>query len=598
MTQPQRTLATTAISGRLATELRYRHSLQLEAVIETARQMSRSLNLRTVYETALRRLHEIVPFDEGLVLVPGESSDELLAAFRYFGVMGEADERGWKTSAPALLNLFEEPRSLHVPEVDSLNDPADLLLAASGFASLLALPAGGVGSPALLLVLARRKTRAFSGEEIDIAERIAVQLGVAADNAQTHAQLQRAFQELRDLQAASGKRERIHTLGLMAGGIARDINSALMPVLGFSEMLLEETGPADPKHWRRYVSLIRRGAREATASVQRLTAFHSRSGEGMEPAAIDLNALIRNAVEMTRPRWESMARGDGQEIRLRMNLGVLPLLRGDVNVLLDALLALILHSVSTLSHPGGELSFRTLAAGGQIHLELGRTGFGATHAQTADEASDRDALRQALTATYDAVARFGGSLDWEKSEEQGLLFLLSLPLPQNSAAPDDAEKKATGSVPAAGSAPTDSATSDPPQAEQRCMRVLVVDDEPMVREMVSTALRSFGHIVLSVADGEEALALFKPGFYDLVITDRSMPKLNGDRLAVLLKAQDPGQTVFLLTGFGDMMNAAGERPVGVDSILGKPLSLRTLREALGRVPLRALRVSAAAESAE
>ena len=221
----QRTLAATAISGKLAAELRYRHSLQLEAVIETARQMSGSLNLNTVYETALRRLHEILPFDEGLVLVPGETAGELIAAFRYFGVMGEADERGWKSSAPLLLKLFPEPRSLHVPEVEQLAAPADRLLMASGFATLLAIPAGGAGSPALLLLLARREVRAFSGEEIDIAERIAVQLGVAADNAQTHAQLQRAYQELRDLQAASGKRERVHTLGLMASGITTRLGS-------------------------------------------------------------------------------------------------------------------------------------------------------------------------------------------------------------------------------------------------------------------------------------------------------------------------------------------------------------------------------------
>ena len=120
------------------------------------------------------------------------------------------------------------------------------------------------------------------------------------------------------------------------------------------------------------------------------------------------------------------------------------------------------------------------------------------------------------------------------------------------------------------------------------MRIMMVDDEPMVREMISSALRSFGHIVLALADGEEALSLYKPDFYDLVITDRSMPRLNGDRLAALIKAQDPEQSIALLTGFGDMMNAASERPGSVDFIWGKPMTLRALREALARVPDRAL----------
>ena len=128
----------------------------------------------------------------------------------------------------------------------------------------------------------------------------------------------------------------------------------------------------------------------------------------------------------------------------------------------------------------------------------------------------------------------------------------------------------------------------PVETDTRHLRILVVDDEPMVREMISTALRQFGHVVLALADGEEALALFKPGFYDRVLTDRSMPKLNGDRLASLLKAQDPAQPIVLLTGFGDMMTAAGELPVGVDFVLGKPVTLRTLREALTRIPVRTL----------
>jgi len=80
----------------------------------------------------------------------------------------------------------------------------------------------------------------------------------------------------------------------------------------------------------------------------------------------------------------------------------------------------------------------------------------------------------------------------------------------------------------------------------------------------------------------EGLEKFRSGKYDLVLTDRAMPQMNGDQLAVAVKKTHPQMPVVLLTGFGDLMQGSGEQPAGVDMVLSKPFTMNQLREVIAR----------------
>jgi CheY-like chemotaxis protein len=112
--------------------------------------------------------------------------------------------------------------------------------------------------------------------------------------------------------------------------------------------------------------------------------------------------------------------------------------------------------------------------------------------------------------------------------------------------------------------------------------VLVVDDEPLVREVLSVYLSEDEHQITTAANGREALEKFRAAEFDLVLTDRAMPEMNGDQFAREVKKLKPAMPVILLTGFGDLMSGAGEKPEGVDLVVGKPFTLNTLREAIAR----------------
>jgi CheY-like chemotaxis protein len=111
-------------------------------------------------------------------------------------------------------------------------------------------------------------------------------------------------------------------------------------------------------------------------------------------------------------------------------------------------------------------------------------------------------------------------------------------------------------------------------------KILVVDDEPYVCDAVRMMLAFDGHQVETAASGKDALAMFNPGKYDLVITDYAMPAMKGDELAVAIKSRAPGQPVVLITAYAEMLKSSDSPLEGVDFIVSKPFLLENLREAV------------------
>jgi CheY-like chemotaxis protein len=112
------------------------------------------------------------------------------------------------------------------------------------------------------------------------------------------------------------------------------------------------------------------------------------------------------------------------------------------------------------------------------------------------------------------------------------------------------------------------------------LHVLVIDDDETARNLISEYMRIDGHKV-DLADGPAAgLRKIRGGRYDLVITDRAMPEMSGDQVALRSKRAAPGVPVLMLTGLGDFMSAADERPEGVDVVVSKPITIDALRHAI------------------
>ena len=111
----------------------------------------------------------------------------------------------------------------------------------------------------------------------------------------------------------------------------------------------------------------------------------------------------------------------------------------------------------------------------------------------------------------------------------------------------------------------------------------MVDDEPLICDVVKMMLDFDGHVVETVGSAKDALETLQASKFDLVITDFEMPGMKGDELAAAIKARDPKQPVVMITGYAEMLQAAGNPLTGVDIVISKPFLLENLREAIAKV---------------
>ena len=118
------------------------------------------------------------------------------------------------------------------------------------------------------------------------------------------------------------------------------------------------------------------------------------------------------------------------------------------------------------------------------------------------------------------------------------------------------------------------------------LAILAVDDEELIREVLVVVLSEDGHEVETAGSGAEGLQKLSVRPFDVVITDRSMPHMNGDQFATAVRARYPDMPVILLTGFGDLMTAVGDHPSVFDVVACKPFTADSLRVAIAEAVAR------------
>ena len=167
-----------------------------------------------------------------------------------------------------------------------------------------------------------------------------------------------------------------------------------------------------------------------------------------------------------------------------------------------------------------------------------------------------------LAMVYGTVQRYRGTIDIQSEPGKGTAFTIRLPLMGERRVEKGPQEE---------------------EVRSHAFHVLVVDDEPVIRELITAYLASDGHTAEVAVNGREGLEKFRAGRFDLVVTDRAMPEMSGDQMAVAVKQIAPDVPVVMLTGFGDMMQASGEKSGDVDFVLGKPVTQVKLQAVLAKV---------------
>ncbi len=376
--------------------------------------------------------------------------------------------------------------------------------------------------------------------------------------------------ELQKIQHKVIQQERMAAIGQLASGIAHDFSNSLMPVLGFSEILMNRPEVmADAQKVRKYVEMINTSARDAMHIVSGLREFYRQKEKIENLLPMDVNKTIEQAVHLTQPKWREECRAKGVDVRVSLKLESVPEIVGNEGSIREALINLIFNALDAMPK-GGLIQFKTRLDGTNLVIEVSDSGAGMDEAtrqrcfEPFFSTKGRGGTGLGLSMVYGVVRRHEGTIEINSQPGQGSVFLIRLPIRAaqgfEGRAPEHVLKKIVKKI-----------------------SVLVVDDEAMVRDVLREYLSGDGHEVDTAGDGREALKIFNQKKFDLVITDRAMPEMSGDQLIIEIKKISPKTPLVMLTGFGELMKAKGEHPAGADYLLSKPLTFEAYREVLAKV---------------
>ncbi len=358
----------------------------------------------------------------------------------------------------------------------------------------------------------------------------------------------------REMEAQMHQSEKLTALGQMAGGIAHDFNNLLQAILGYAQLMGKN--PSNVDVVRRGLDVIEKAATGGAETVRRIQKFaRLRPEEAF--VGLDLDQVIRDALAITRPRWEEKKLKAGVPLQLEVDLGSVPVVMGRPAELNEVVTNLILNAIDAMPR-GGTLSLRTRRHDDRhVVFTVTDTGIGMT-----EEVSQRifdpffttkgeEGTGLGLPVSYSIVKRHGGEMHVESRPGGGTTFTVVLPV----------------GTPAPAEPP---AAAEP--AGDRNGRILLVDNDPQVMTILGEMLRDGGHDVVPVSGGPDALRVFVPGRFDLVITNIGMVGMNGWELADRLRARDPDIRLVFITGWGmQEQDQARCRGLGISALLFKPV---------------------------
>jgi signal transduction histidine kinase/ActR/RegA family two-component response regulator len=357
--------------------------------------------------------------------------------------------------------------------------------------------------------------------------------------------------------------ERLRALGEMSGGVAHDFNNILGAILGRAQLLLEKVKNQDVKDG---IAIIEKAALDGAETVRRIQEFTRVRVDNRTFSALDINQVISDSIEFTRTRWKNETEAWGRPVEMQCDFGKIPQMMGDPSGLREVFTNLIINAVDAMPK-GGTINISTSVDGDHVLIRVKDSGIGMSgevQKRTFDPFFTTKGTRGSglgLSICYGIVSRHDGDIKVNSEIGRGTTFTIRLPLGLPGETP--AERK------------------EMQQSEIRA-RILVVDDDEMMRAVLTDILIQSGCHVDEVAFGREGIELFNQDEYDMVLTDLGLEDMSGWDVAMKVKGRSPSTPVALITGWGMQLSEEETHSRGVDFVVSKPFRLEELRSIINK----------------
>jgi PAS domain S-box-containing protein len=358
--------------------------------------------------------------------------------------------------------------------------------------------------------------------------------------------------------------DKLRALGQLASGVAHNFNNALAAVIGYTQLALSKAREDD---LRKYLSVVEQSAKDAARMVGRIQNFSRASTHKEEFEPVKIVEIVRDAREITKPRWcdDAESLGLKYEVQLQFDVPDDVQVAGQSSELREVFVNLILNALDAMPL-GGCITIGATELSSSLILSFSDNGSGMTEEikrrvfEPFFTTKGAAGLGMGLSESYRIIERHGGRIDVESQVRRGTTFTISLPLADDSDAETQFEVVAT---------PTGS------------LRVLVIDDEDLVRSVLAEILSQQGHQVMVATSCDEAMTLIQNFEFDVVFTDLAMPKTDGIATAVKIKELRSQIQVIMMSGYGadKAIERAGDRHC-IDAAISKPFNVIEIKSAL------------------
>ena len=382
--------------------------------------------------------------------------------------------------------------------------------------------------------------------------------------------------EVAKLQKRLSQAQKMESLGTLAGGIAHDFNNILFPVIGYTEMMIEDLPEESPI--QESLKGILAGGKRAKDLVKQILAFSRQSDQEIRPLRVQL--VIKEVLKLIRSTLPSTI-GISQYIRNDCRM-----VMADYTQIHQIAMNLVTNAYHAMEDTGGTLKVNLeeveledeeikeldMIPGPYVCLTVADTGMGMPQ-DVMDRIFDPYFTTKAdgkgtglgLAVAHGIVKSHGGHISVDSTSGVGTGFKVFLPVIQTEAVTKEIEKNL----------PIQGGTE----------RVLLVDDEREIVTMERLILERMGYQVTVRTSSVEALEVFKsdPEAFDLVITDLTMPNMIGTQLAKEIMTIRPNMPVILCTGFSEKISEEKASKIGFKGFLLKPIVKSDLSEKIRKV---------------
>jgi len=365
--------------------------------------------------------------------------------------------------------------------------------------------------------------------------------------------------EAKRLRERLAETEKLRALGELASGVAHDFNNLLGAILGRVQLLRRRNFDVTTSQ---ELAVIERAAQDGRETVRRIQEF-SRTRRDRQFVPVDLGEVIRDAVEITRTRWKTDAERRNATIAVSVHAPPVAPVLGNASELREVFTNLILNAVDAMPQ-GGSISLSCWEEAGKVAAVVRDTGTGMTE-ETRRHLFDPFFTTKGsrgnglgLSVVYGIVTRHGGRIDVATALGEGTTFQMRFAAAAGLAVESEADQAALAPM------------LLPPG------RILVIDDEAEIAEVLKDALSAEGHAVATAFSGGDGIRLAAEDDYDLVFTDLGMPDMTGWEVAERIKADRPDLPVVLVTGWGASLDQDEVERRGISAILHKPFEINEL----------------------